>query len=106
MSFDDQLWQIICIFYTFLFGMNLLFIVHNIYKYIYGLRMKQTLILTFYSLLLLSTVTRIAEFCSRGFHPEHGFYPQEDTFITYINAFALTFMICVELTLILTMLRL
>ena len=88
------------------FILNLIFIAHNIYKYVFGLRMKQTLIVTFYILIFVGTLCRIAEFCARAFHPEHGFYPKEDTFILYINSFALTLMICVELTLILTMHRL
>ena len=88
------------------FIFNVIFIVHNIYKYIIGFRMKQKLIVAFYVLILMSTLARIAEFCARTFHPTHGFFPNEDIFILYINVFALTLLICVELTLILTMHRL
>ena len=42
-------------------SLNLLFILHNIYRYIIGLRMKQTLIWMFYILILVCTVLRIVQ---------------------------------------------
>ena len=52
--------------------LNLLFILHNIWKYVYGLKMKRPLIVIFYSLMFLTTVSRIIEFILRIANPEQS----------------------------------
>ena len=90
---------VICeIFFVF----NLLFILHNIYKYIIGLRIKKTMILLLYILLLFGTFVRTIEFGMKIVDPWHSFLPMSKP-IFYTGTTALTLMICVEITLILTM---
>ena len=102
-TYDEiLLMQIFCLVFVLLYMLILMFISHNIYRYIYRLRMKQCLIVQFYILIFLGISTRIVEFFVRAFNPVHGFYPEEAAYIQYIDAFALTLAICVELTLILT----
>ena len=46
-------------FIASLFLLNFVFIIHNLYKYIYGLKIYRTLIVVFYFLITLSTICRI-----------------------------------------------
>ena len=84
---------------------NLLFIVHNIYRYVIGLNMKRYLIVTFYALTLISTLTRIAEFSFQTASISK-FVSNKSATIFYTNALALLLGICIELVLILTIQRL
>ena len=43
-------------FMTILFLLNFVFIIHNLYKYIYGLKIYRPLIVIFYMLINLSTI--------------------------------------------------
>ena len=56
----------------------------------------------------MATITRIIEFLTRIFNPKHGFFPNDETMdlITFSNELGLTFTICIELTLILTIFKL
>ena len=106
MKIDTDLLQNICIIFTVLFFINLLFTVHNIVRYVYGLGMRQNLIVLFYIMILLSTVFRIVEFTFRAIEPENSFPPNVDVRILFAEDFAVTFSVCVELVLTLTMLKL
>ena len=53
------------IIYLACFILNFLFAVHNITRYIIGLKMKKWLILLFYTLLLVHNSLRVAEYCFR-----------------------------------------
>ena len=39
-----------------------MFVLHNVYKYLYGLKMRKPLISAFYAVLLLGQICRIVEF--------------------------------------------
>ena len=84
------------------FIFNLFFILHNIYKYIIGLKIKKTLILLFYILSLFGTFLRAIEFGVKIADPWHSFLPMSKL-IFFTGSTALTFTISVEITLILTM---
>ena len=98
-----RLMQIASVVLVLVFVLNLVHIVYNIYKYVYGLKMNKTLIIVFYTLISVATLTKITEFSTRAFDPEHGFFPNDNhPIIFYTNRLGLTFTICIELTLILT----
>ena len=80
---------------------NLLFIIHNIYKYVFGLKMQKPLIVTFYVLILLGTVLRIIILGLYIVNPEDNFLNNEPVF--YAERIALFVFICIELILIQTM---
>ena len=61
-------------FMTSLFFVNFVFIIHNLYKYIYGLKIYRPLIVIFYMLITLSTICRISEFVCRAVDPEHSYF--------------------------------
>ena len=84
---------------------NLVFIVHNIYKYVIGLNMNRYLIVTFYILTLLSTLTIITEFSFQTASISN-LAPFKSATIFYTNALGLLLGICIELVLILTIHRL
>ena len=77
--------QVTCICFVALFSVNLLFIVHNIVRYVFGLRMKQTLIVVFYAILLVNQCLRILEFTLRALFADKGFLPNIDRKIFYAN---------------------
>ena len=52
-----------------LFSINLLFIMHNLYKYIYCLKIYRALIILFYCLVTVSTICRIIEYLCRAINP-------------------------------------
>ena len=68
--------------------------------------MRQNLIVLFYIMILLSTVSRIFEFTFRSLDPENSFPPNVDVRIMFAEVFAVTFSVCVEIVLTLTMLKL
>ena len=78
------------------------FILHNICRFIIGLKMNKPLIVVFYFLILLVTVFRIAEFSLRLENLGNDLI-ETSLAIFYANTFALFIAFCVELTLILTM---
>ena len=84
------------------FALNLVFIVHNIYRYVYSLKMNQTLIVTFYALILMVTLARVVEFVTRAFDPKHGFFPNESSLIVSLEFIRSFLTIGIELTLVLT----
>ena len=98
--------RILCLGYTACFFLNLIFTLHNIFRYILGLKMKKKLILLFYSFLVIHNVLRIIEFCFRTAQPNNNFEPDESLSIFYLSSLALTTQIGIELILILTMHRL
>ena len=106
MKIDTDLLRNICIIFTVLFFINLLFTIHNIVRYVYGLGMRQNLIVLFYIMILLSTVSRIVEFTFRSIDPDNSFPPNIDVRILFAEVFAVTFSVCVEIVLTLTMLKL
>ena len=106
MKIDKDLLRNICIGFTVLFFINLLFIVHNIVRYVYGLGMRQNLVVMFYIMISLTTVSRIVEFTFRAIDPENSFPPNVDVRIIFAEDFAATFSVCVEIVLTLTMLKL
>ena len=63
---QEQVYYIrsVYIFYEVLSVLNLLFIFNNIYRYIIGLKMTKTLIITFYALISLGTISRIINYGS------------------------------------------
>ena len=90
--------------YEVLHVFNLMFILHNIYRYVIGLKMNRPLILAFYLLLLISTILRVIEF---GFWIARTFTDKlYETPIFYAGSSALAASMGVELVLILTMHRL
>ena len=91
--------------YEAMFAFNILFILHNIFRYIIGLKMKETLIVLFYVILLLGTVLRAIEYCFKIMDPEHSFVPvSREIYIS--SKISFTVMILVEIILMLTMYRL
>ena len=68
--------------------------------------MRQTLIILFYSLLLVQTLFRVIEFCFRAALPNENFYPNLSRAIEIPNQIAMTTSVGVELTLIFTMYKL
>ena len=89
--------------YIVLHFLNLLFILHNMFRYILGLKMQRPLILTFYTILLIATTLRIIEFILRLIYTEQSDYADP---VFLFNQMALFASMSVELTLILTMQRL
>ena len=85
-----------------LFLLNLAFIVHNICRYIVGLKIHRTLIVLFYALILVSTVCRIVETAGRAIDPEHAFFKGEKKYEKLSGEIALFAIICIGLTLIVT----
>ena len=98
--------QVTCICFVALFSVNLLFIVHNIVRYVFGLRMKQTLIVVFYAILLVNQCLRILEFTLRALFADRGFLPNIDRKIFYANCFSAISSVLLELVLIMTMFKL
>ena len=91
--------------YEAMFVFNIFFILHNIFRYIIGLKMKETLIVLFYVILLLGTVLRAIEYCFKIMDPVHSFVPvSREIYIS--SSISFTVMILVEIILILTMYRL
>ena len=88
--------------YIVLHFLNLLFILHNMFRYILGLKMQRPLILTFYTILLIATTLRIIEFILRLVYPEQRDYTVINPVFLF-NQMALFASMSVELTLILTM---
>ena len=74
--------QASCIAFAVLFALNLLFTIHNIVRYILGLKMKQKLIVIFYVMISLASFFRIIEFILRAALPDN-FWPTEDKKIEY-----------------------
>ena len=74
----------------------------SLFRYIFGLKMKETLIVSFYVLIALGTSLRAVETYMKITDPEHSYLslsrPQ-----FYLGTAALTAMICVEIVLMLTM---
>ena len=101
----SRLERIIGIINTLLHSVNLIFILHNIYKYVIGLRMKHQLIWMFYTLVLLGTIFRISEFTFSTIYPEDKTRIEADILNIFVTA-GLSISIYVELTLILTIHRL
>ena len=62
--------RIVFAIFVALFLFNILFILHNIYKYVIGLKMKETLVVLFYALLLAGTLARAIEYCLKIANPE------------------------------------
>ena len=62
---------------------NVLFIAHNIYKYVIGLRMKRVQIWMFYGFLLFATSMRIVEFALRIIHPEQSYLYKTRSLYTF-----------------------
>ena len=80
---------------------NLLFIIHNIYKYVFGLKMQKPLIVTFYSLILLGTILRIILLGLYIANPLD--HPFSNETIFYLEKGSLFVFVCLELILIQTM---
>ena len=94
--------RIINIFICLLFVGNLIFILHNICRYIIRLKICQTLIISFYVMVILATSFRIVEISAKIRDPSSGFFPME-RYIEILMTCALFFMIGTGLTLIVTM---
>ena len=86
--------------------MNFIFIMHNLYKYIYGLKIYRTLIVIFYILITLSTACRIFQYVCRALDPENSYFGGQSKYEQISGEIALFFMICIGLTLIATMYQL
>ena len=97
--------RIVFAIFVALFVLNIFFILHNIHRYIIGLKMKETLVVLFYALLLVGTSARAVEYCLKIVDPgksgEH-----ESKAIFYTGSLALTIMVMFEVVMIVTMLRL
>ena len=89
--------------YTALHIFNLLFILHNIYKYVIGLKMKQPLIWMFYLFLLLETVLKIIEFSLSIVYPDPNYQSRQAAVIFWINISGLVTAFFIEMILVLTM---
>ena len=96
-----KLKRIACIITVVFHVLNLLFIVHNIFRYVIGLKMKRLLIWTFYILVLIGTLLRIIEFSLYIPKPD-----RDDNFTYTFDDYAAVATMFVELTLILTIHRL
>ena len=90
-------------FITSLFIMNFVFILHNLYKYIYKLKIYRTLIVLFYILITLSTFCRIFQYINRAVDPENSYFGGQSIIEQISGEIALFFMVCIGLTLIATM---
>ena len=68
MAFSEdhkQLIRTVYIAYVTFHVFNLFFILHNISRYVIGLKMNRPLIVTFYVLILVGTLLRIIEYSLR-----------------------------------------
>ena len=106
MAFNNQFIRITCTIFALLFVINLIFIIHNLVRFIFGLRMKQNLILAFYSTILIGQIFRITEFSLRAVFPDRCFLPNLDFRILAAELLGSTASVAVELILIQTMLKL
>ena len=61
--------RVLDIIFALLQIFNMLFIFHNIYKYVVGLKMKRLMIWLFYIMLLVTTILDIILFVYQLVHP-------------------------------------
>ena len=86
-----------------LFLINLVFILHNMYRYVYGLKIYGSLIVIFYVLILVSTTCRIVETIVRMVQPDHAFFGGSNIVGHSAEETALVTIICLGFILIITM---
>ena len=82
-------------------SLALVFIFHNIYRYVIGLQMRQPLIWMFYILILVCTILRIIQFSLLIYNLELDFFTNSTALV--IHQLVVSAAIYVELTLMLTM---
>ena len=93
--------MIINIFICLFFLINLVFITHNVFRYIIRLKIFSSLIVSFYVLLTISTSLRIVETGYKILYPSK-ILPMSK-FVEIVMSIALYFMVGVGITLIVTM---
>ena len=86
-----------------LFLINLVFILHNMYRYIYGLKIYGSLIVIFYVLILVSTICRIVETIVRILQPGKAFFSSTNVVGHSAEETALASVVCLGFILIITM---
>ena len=86
-----------------LFLVNLAFILHNLLRYIVGLKIWRPLIVIFYALIFMTTVLRIIEALVRIFQTETAFFGSKKEFYRLDQEIALFTVVCIGLILIFTM---
>ena len=72
--------RIINIVITVLFLFILGFILHNLYRYIYGLKIYRPLIVIFYTLIFIDVILRIIEASVRIFETRTAFFSRKQAF--------------------------
>ena len=97
-----QLLRSINIVFEILHVFIVLFIIHNIFKYVIGLKMKRPLIWIFYILLFIAGILRIVEFSVLIVHPEQSSHYSMQ-FLYQISQYGTILSVFVALVLILTM---
>ena len=80
-SQEIQVIRGICILTTALFLFNTICIVHNICRYIIGLKIYRFLIVVFYVLILTTTLLRIFESSIRAIDPSHSFSGSKSQYV-------------------------
>ena len=105
---DQQLLALksINIVMTVLFIVNLAFILHNLFRYIIGLKIWRPLIVIFYAFILITTVLRIIEALVRIFQTETAFFGVKKKFYRLDQEIAMFTVVCIGLILIFTMYQL
>ena len=68
----------IVIFLLFLFILG--FILHNLYRYIYGLKIYRPLIVIFYGLIFIDTILRMIEASVRIYETRTAFFMRKQAF--------------------------
>ena len=86
-----------------LFLLNLVFIIHNIFRYVYGLKIYRSLVMIFYVLIVISTFFRIVEAITRANNPQKAFFGQKDNLLLFSQEAALVTIVCIGLLLVVTM---
>ena len=105
-SHEIQVLRGICILTTALFLFNMICIVHNICRYIIGLKIYRFLIVVFYVLILTTTLLRIFESSVRTIDPSHSFSGSKLQSVNICQELALFGVICIGFILIVTMYQL
>ena len=89
-----------------LFLANLAFIIHNLYRYVYGLKIYRSLVVVFYVLIFISTSFRIVEAVYRAIDPQRAFFGTKQYIYSLSQEIALVAIVCIGLLLVVTMYQL